>query len=174
MNRQIAHVLLIAILYSAAIRPGQSQTHPVAGAPVYSPPVIQAVAVSSGANIRAGGAGQGWLDLGHLMWAPPNAMPGLTHKKDSRSFSIATSFALRLDCAAADIGRSGAATASLQQSDARYIVFVDGIQMTPAPAMVSAAMLCGSTTQHSFEVHVPVTAAAGPISPNLVFEVTLR
>lgn len=174
MNRQIAPALGIALLCSGTARLGQSQTRPLPGSPVVSAPVVQAVAAPTGANLQAAGAGQGWLDLGHLMWAQPNPTYGLARKKDPGSFSVSTGFGLLLDCPPSDHGRSGIVKASLQQSDIRYSVFLDGVKMTASPAIVGAAVLCGSTTQHSFELQVPVQAQAGPIYPNLLFQVALR
>lgn len=124
--------------------------------------------------MRGFGAGQGSLDLGHLQWAQQTSSDGLTHKKDSNSFSISTNVGLRLDCPVSDTGRIGTVTAMLQQPDSRFTVFLDGTKMTLSPSILNSAMLCGSTTQHSFQIQVPITAPAGPISPNLIFQVTLR
>lgn len=174
MNRELVRMVCLTTLFLGGGLLVKSQPPPVRANLTLSATVIQVIASPTGGNIRPGGAGHGSLDLGHLAWAQPAAGSGLNHKKAPDSFSISTNVGLRLDCPVSAASRSGIVTATLQQSDPRYFVFLDSAQITLAPSIVNAMMPCGTTTEHLFEIRVPVTAAAGPIYPNVLFQVTLR
>jgi hypothetical protein len=114
------------------------------------------------------------MNLGHISWAPKNATLGLTQTKDSSSFSITTGVSLRLDCPAADAGRRASVRAFVQQVDSRYVISLDGTALSTAPALIDPMTFCGSTTQHTFVVRVPVSSPAGPVGANIGFQVTLQ
>ena len=56
----------------------------------------------------------------------------------------------------------------------RYTVTLDGTKLSAAPQAVGSYLLCQSTTSHSFQLEVPVTAPAGAISPRLNFQAILQ
>jgi hypothetical protein len=141
--------------------------------PVVSPRV-QPVTLPTGASVQAAGSGFGSLNFGHVSWARQTQAFGTSHKKDKGSFSLTTKIGLRLDCSAADTGRIASVAASLQQSDSRFSVAIDGVRLSMSPATFSPSVLCGTTGEHTVEVGVPITAPPGPISPSLIFQVTLR
>jgi hypothetical protein len=137
-------------------------------------PVVQTVALATGAYIQTAGTGLGLLNLGHVSWAQDPHMFGSTHKKDRNLFSISTVVGLRVDCSAADAGRFVAISAFLQQVDPRYDFYFDGVRLSSASSVVSPSAACGTTAAHALEVQVPTTSAAGAINPSVGFKVTLR
>jgi hypothetical protein len=172
-HRPLKSYAIAAALGAALTANAQPVRQTPTPAPVISPRV-QAVALPTGANVQAAGSGFGSLNLGHVSWAHQTQAFGTSHKKDKQSFSVSTKIGLRLECSAADTGRIVSVAASLQQSDSRFNIAIDGVRLSTSPAVFSPSVLCGTTGEHTVEIGVPVTAAPGPISPSLIFQVTLR
>jgi len=174
MRQQIAITLQIVLVLGGKTVLGWSQTpiSPTPGAPII--PVVEVVAAPTGAFVPTAGTGFGSVALGHISWVPQNQQSGLRHAKDGNSFTITTSVGLRLDCPPADSGRRASIAAVLQQPDPRYVISLDEVTLSTAPATISPLVFCGSTTPHTLAVRVPVSASAGSINTNVRFEVTLR
>lgn len=174
MKQQIAMGLRMGLVCGGQVVIGWAQT-PVSALPAaFAAPVVEVVALPTGAPVRASGAGFGALGLGHVSWSSQRPSYGVTQVKDQNSFSITTRVGLRLDCPRADAGRRASIAAVLDQFETRYAVSIDQIALSATPAIISPLVSCGSTTQHTFSVKVPVSASAGPIDANVRFQVTLQ
>jgi len=174
MKQRIAMGLRMGLVCGGQVVIGWSQT-PVSAVPAaFAAPVVEVIALPTGAAVQAAGAGFGALGLGHVSWASQKSQSGVTQVKDESSFSITTRVGLRLDCPRADAGRRASIAAVLDQLEARYVVSIDQITLSTAPVIISPIASCGSTTLHTFSVKVPVSASAGPIAANVRFQVTLQ
>jgi hypothetical protein len=174
MEQRIVRSLRFALLCGAQAVFGWSQT-PVSQSPAtLAVPIVEVVSSPVGAAVLAAGTGYGSLGLGHIGWVTPNTAFGVTHSKTSNSFSMTTKLALLLSCPAADAGRRASIAAVLQQPDHRYVVSLDETTLSTAPVVISVITTCGSTTQHTLSINVPVSSTAGPINANLSFQVTLK
>jgi hypothetical protein len=154
------------LVFFVGATPGHAQSLPPA-------PTVQVIAVPDGGNVQASGNGFSSLDLGHVSWAHDNQQWGLTHRKDNFSFNLTTKIGVRADCGAAGAGRLASIRAFLNQPDPHYRVLLDGATLGSSPIFINA-LPCGSTSEHTFGVSVPVTAPAGPLNVMMVFEVRLQ
>jgi hypothetical protein len=174
MKQQIANALRIAALYGGQAVLGWTQIPIPSVAAGPTTPVVQVVAAPSGASVQAAAAGYGSLGLGHISWNSQGSQYGVTHSKDTDSFSIKTSVGLQLICPTAAAGHRASIAAVLQQPDPRYTVYLDQVALSSAPSMIAPGVLCGSTTEHTLLVKVPTSSSAGPVNANVSFQVTLQ
>jgi hypothetical protein len=174
MRQHIFFVFEFALLYTgqAAVGWCQGSIPPKSG--TLTTPVVQVISAPSGASVQAPTEGLGSLQVGHVSWNPQSSVSGLSHTKDSNSFTITTFVSLRLDCPTAALSKRASIGAYLQQKDPRYVVYFDQIPLSTAPSIISPIASCTSTTQHTLQIKVPTSAASGPIDASIGFQVTLQ
>lgn len=169
----ILFVLLLSVVSAAA---GQSAK----GSPARTSPeairsmaggndiVIRILPLPGGTPILGGETGQGILELGTASYAS-GRRGNVTTEKHDQYFTILTEFGLKLE--KQNGSNTGAATLSayLENPDPSCSFFLDGIQISAVPRIISAHMRTGNVTEHRMEVRVPKTAPAGALRTSVVW-----
>jgi hypothetical protein len=115
-----------------------------------------------GAPVLGGETGQGVVDLGDASYAAAQ-LGSVTIERHNQYFAIFTRFGLKLE--KQDGSNMGAATLSayLENPDPSCSFFLDGIQLTGAPKVISARIRVGNLSELRLEIRVPNTMPAGPV-----------
>jgi hypothetical protein len=122
--------------------------------------VIHILSLPGEAPVLGGETGQGILDLGRTSYGSTRRGSVTTERHD-QYFTILTEFGLKLE--KQNGGDSGFATltAYLENPDSSCRFFLDGIQLSAVPRMISARVRVGNLIEHRLEIRVPKTAPAG-------------
>jgi hypothetical protein len=164
--------MLLGNLAAFAQRLGAPPTGPPV-IPVPSAPTITIQTAATGAMIRSLGTGSASLDLGRVSYFKGTSAPGESRQKKSRSFVIATRFALTIDCPGSSPSTKVSLTMSRLDAAAAFAIFIDGTTLGPAAQTLTSSMACGAASEHRLEVEIPSTEPAGSIGSTVVFLATL-
>ncbi|HET7434054.1 MAG TPA: hypothetical protein VFN10_04990 [Thermoanaerobaculia bacterium] len=113
-----------------------------------------------------GNGSDAYTDAGSISQA--RAVHG--HGRNARAFTTKL-FGIRLERAGAPQG-TARLLVSLESSDDRCTIRIDGVVITTTPRVIDAQMTIGKTTQHTLEIEVPADMPEGAINAALRWEAT--
>lgn len=166
--------LLLVSMVSAAT--GQS----VKGSPARTSPgalrslatgndiAIHILPLPGGAPILGGETGQGILELGNASYGS-GRRGNVTTEKHDQYFTILTQFGLKLEKQNGSHTGDAMLSAYLENPDSSCTFFLDGIQLSTVPRMISARMRLGNSSEHRLEIRVPKTAPAGALRASVAW-----
>ena len=151
-------LLLAALLLASLNLTGEGRRRTVAASPLLPEVTIAFV------DVTAGTGGEAALDTGAISWRKRG-----TH----HDATITTrTFGMRIDRKSGDTRGTATLRASLEISDPRCKVRIDGIELGTAPRIIELHAALGTVTTHRIEIEVPITVPEGTFSSAIHWEVT--
>lgn len=131
---------------------------------------VNFVPIPKGAPVRSI-AGQGTLDLGRVSYLSGSTQEGVTVTRGKRTFMVSTRFGLQVGSP----GNDGTAKllGVLSGINPAIRVAIDGVNLSPAPEIISMALKFGAVTEHRLEIEIPVSLpeAAAQVLDAISFQV---
>jgi hypothetical protein len=169
MRKRIAMFFLLLIStvsvargQSVAGSPAKRSSAAVPGSATANDIVIQLLPLPGGAFIPGGETGRGMIELGDASYTSERSGAVTTEQHD-QYFSIITEFGLKLQKPNGANTGVAALSAYLENTYSSCTFFLDGIQLSELPTMISARVQIGNLSKHRLEIRVPKTAPAGSV-----------